>query len=330
MDIRQHFKILGSGVYFPEKELSAGDIDRRIGKPPGWTNSNIGVRRRFECTPPESIATMAHEAVTRAMDDAGVNWSDIDLILDGSTSRHRPIPCNAVHTQALFGSRAQSIPCFDVQSTCLGFVVALNVANGLMQSCGYRHVLIVCSEAPLAAVNWQTPESAAIFGDGAAAFIVKYETKDRQAYYAHESYSDAIEACTLKGGGHLLPSYAYRPKDKADFQFQMDGQAVMRAAKKYLPAMVRKILHRAEIDARQLHVVPHQGAPKSMGIIQRALKIPDDRFHDYVADYGNLVAASIPVVLHLCMKDGSIPEHSRVMLLGTSAGYSQAAMIFEV
>jgi 3-oxoacyl-[acyl-carrier-protein] synthase-3 len=169
MDFRQHFQIIGSGISFPRKEVAAEEIDRRLGNAAGWTRANIGVNRRFECLPPETIATMGREAVGRAMAAAKVAWSDIDLILDCSTSRHRPIPCNAAHVQAMFGPAAQGIPCFDIQTTCLGFIVALRVAGGLMQSGTYRHILIACSEAPLAGVDWHEPEVAPLFGDAAAA-----------------------------------------------------------------------------------------------------------------------------------------------------------------
>ena len=180
MDIRQNFKIIGSGVYFPKKEVDAEEIDARLGKAPGWTRENIGVNRRFECVPPESIATMAAEAVTRAMDAAKVEWSDIDLILDCSTSRYRPIPCNAIHVQSMCAGAAQSIPCFDIQTTCLGFIVAVHVANSLMQTGGYRHILITCSEAALAGVDWGDPESASIFGDAAVAFVLKFRESVRR------------------------------------------------------------------------------------------------------------------------------------------------------
>ena len=212
MDIEQHFQLIGSGVYFPRRELDAEEIDKRLGKSPGWTRANIGVNRRFECAAPESIATMAAEAVTKAMDAAQLRWPEIDLILDCSTSRHRPIPCNAVHVQALFGADAQGIPCFDVQSTCLGFIVALHVANGLMRSGTYRHILISCSEAPLAAVNWREAESAALFGDGAAAFILKRSERPQFGrLHARDALRPSARRASSTAAAIFIPSSITRP-----------------------------------------------------------------------------------------------------------------------
>jgi 3-oxoacyl-[acyl-carrier-protein] synthase III len=330
MDIEQHFQLIGSGVYFPQREVRAEEIDKRLGKPPGWTRTNIGVNRRFECAPPESIATMAAQAVTKAMDAAQIRWSEIDLILDCSTSRHRPIPCNAVHVQAMFGAEAQRIPCFDIQSTCLGFIVALNVANGLMQAGVYRHMLIVCSEAPLAAVNWREAESAALFGDGAVAFVLKRREKSQLGVFMQETHSNYLDACMVDGGGHLRTVFDYKHQDDASYRFHMDGKALMRAAHKFLPPMFREIVERPHVDIAQLHVVPHQGAPKALDMVRRWIEMPEDRFHCQVQDYGSIVAASIPITLHRCMESEVIGPGCPVMLLGTSAGYSQAAIVFHI
>lgn len=330
MDIEQHFQLIGSGVYFPQREVDAEEIDKRLGKPSGWTRANIGVNRRFECAAPESIATMAAEAVAKAMDAAQVRWPEIDLILDCSTSRHRPIPCNAAHVQAMFGAAAQRIPCFDIQSTCLGFIVALHVANGLMQSGTYRHILIACSEAPLTAVNWSEAESAALFGDGAAAFILKRRERPGMGVFVQETHAGYLEACIVDGGGHLRTVFDYTPHDDARYRFHMDGKALMRATHSHLPPMFRKIAARPHVDVAGLHVVPHQGAPRALEMVRRWIEMPEDRFHRHAADYGSIAAASIPITLHQCMEWGVIGRGHQVMLLGTSAGYSQAAMVFHL
>jgi 3-oxoacyl-[acyl-carrier-protein] synthase-3 len=330
MDFRQHFTIRGSGVYFPKKEVSAEEIDRRLGKAAGWTRDNIGVNRRFECQPPETVATMGCEAVARALTAAAVAWSDIDLILDCSTSRHRPIPCNAAHVQAMFGRAAQGIPCFDIQTTCVGFIVALRVASGLMQDGAYRHVLIVCSEAPLAAVDWHDSEVAPLFGDGAAAFVLQARESPCLGAFVQQTHSQYLLACRVDGGGHLHLASEYTPETDSRFRFQMDGKMLMRAVHKHLPSMFRQIAECPQVDLDRLHMVPHQGAPKALEMARRWIDFPEDRFHRNVADYGNLVAASMPALLHQCLESGAIGKGSQVMLLGTSAGYSQAAIVFEI
>src|SRR5262249_24918865 len=115
----QYFEIAGAGAHLPRVRLTAEDVDRRAGLPAGWTRAHVGVMNRHECAPPESLPGMAVAAVRAAMEDAELTWADVDLILDGSTCRYQPVPCNAAIVQSRLGDSARGIPCFDVHSTCL-------------------------------------------------------------------------------------------------------------------------------------------------------------------------------------------------------------------
>jgi 3-oxoacyl-[acyl-carrier-protein] synthase-3 len=260
-----------------------------------------------------------------------MNWNDIDLILDCSTSIHRLIPCNASHIQSRFAPDAYGIPGFDIQSTCLGFIVGMNVANALIGSGQYRNILLTCSERPLSAANWNEPESAALLGDAAAAVILKpRENSSSKIYYAHETWSEHLEVCRVNGGNPDLPPYTYTPELDSEYRFHMDGRAVFKAAYKLLPPMFNRLVVESGINRDELHLIPHQASPKANALVCRALKIREERFYGDITHHGNLVAASIPVVLHHCLQNKLIPKNSPVMLLGTSAGYSQAGLIFQL
>src|SRR5258706_438131 len=125
-----------------------GGTGARAGLRTGWTRQHTGVLVRYECAAPETLASMAKAAVTCAMRDAAVPWSEIDLIVDASNCRYQPIPSNSAYLQHTLGPDAAGIPCIDVQSTCLGFIVALHMTNALLATGAYRHILITCSEQP--------------------------------------------------------------------------------------------------------------------------------------------------------------------------------------
>ena len=326
----QHFEILATGLYLPRVVLGAEDIDRRLGVAEGWTRTHVGVLSRHECFAPETLGSMAREAAFAALGEAGLAWSDIDLIIDASTSRHQPIPCNAAHLQAHFGAEAAGIPCFDVQSTCLGFITALHVANGLFAADGYRRILIVCSEGGLAGVNWREPESAALLGDGAAAVVLGSRAPEPTYHFVHETFAEHIDVCQVRGGAHNLPPFDYGPDNDAEFRFHMDGPRVFRVARKYLPPMLERILQLSGRTFDQLHTLPHQASPRAIEVMRRMLEIPLNRFHNRVERFGNLVSASIPALLHECRHEKIIGPGDRLLLVGTSAGYSQAAMIFRM
>src|SRR5215468_2328457 len=106
LSMHQHFAVIGSGLYLPRGVVDADEIDRRTGKPSGWTRTHVGVERRHECRAPETLGSMARQAIRGALDDAKLGWRDIDLVIDASASRHQPIPCNAAHVLGEFGPEA--------------------------------------------------------------------------------------------------------------------------------------------------------------------------------------------------------------------------------
>jgi 3-oxoacyl-[acyl-carrier-protein] synthase-3 len=324
----QHFEIIGSGLNLPQHKLSATDVDARAGLPSGWTAAHTGVLERYECLAPETLATMAHRAIADAMREASIAWSEVDLILDASTCRHQPIPCNAAKIQESFGREADGIACMDVQSTCLGFIVGLQVANALLGTGAYRNIVLVCAEAALLGVDWNEPESACLMGDGAAAVVLRRADARPGYFYAHQTFAQHLGVCQIRGGGHLLPVTQYTAATDSTFRFHMDGPQLLRVAAKHLPPMTEALLRDAQLAPEDVHVVPHQAAPKALSLVRRLLRFKADRFHNRVATMGNLIAASIPAVLHQTRTEGLLPKGAPVMLLGTSAGYSQAGLIF--
>ena len=264
------------------------------------------------------------------MQDASVAWSEIDLLIDCSTSRHQPIPCNAAVVQSLFLPEANRIPCMDVHGTCLGFLLGLNVANALLATGAYRRVLLVTSEAPLAAANWDEPESSTLLGDGAAALIVGGRQPTETYFFRHETYSEHVAECEVRGGGHTLPAFAYSQDVDLHFRFHMEGPRLFKTALTRLPPLIEQLLAEANVDSENVVFVPHQASPHAVEAVRRRLKVPADRFINRARVTGNLASASIPLVLDQLRREGSLCPGQAVMFLGTSAGYAQAGMLFTI
>lgn len=336
MVTRQNFAIVGTGRYLPAVALTAEDIDLRLGVRVGWTREHVGVEIRHECRTPETMQSMAAHAISIAMDDAGIVWSDVDLLIDCSTTRIRPIPCNAAHHLASFGEHTRGIACFDIQSTCLGFLVALNTANALIGTGAYRHIILVASECAMQGINWDQPESAALLGDGAAAVVLKPAPGLGNLVMMHQTYTEHIDLCKVDGGAHNLLPFEYTAERHAEYLFDMNGPAVFRLALSKLPTMARaaisELLAIPDISTsfEELHVIPHQASPRALVSVRTLLGSSEERFHTVVRETGNMAAASLPFTLDWCLKSARMPPGTPCMLLGTSAGYAQAALIFTV
>ncbi len=324
--MQQHFRITGTGGYLPAHVITAEELDRRLGLPAGWTRTHTGVAARRQRAPEENAAEMACIAAREALNAAGRAVGDLDLIIDASTSQQQPIPCNAALVQEALGPAAAGIAAIDVHCSCLSFVAALNTANALCATSQHRCILIVSAETPLDGVNWRDPASACLMGDGAAAAIVERCTPAHACHYRFETYAEFAHVCEIAGGGTRLPSYRYTPEAHDRYRFFMDGPRLHKAASRHLPPMVRSVLAEAGATAAELQVVPHQASGPAIELLARRLALDRTRLHVTIAEHGNLVAAGIPYALHHAWPKLAAGE--RVMLIGTAAGYSQAAFIF--
>ena len=326
--MNQHFKIIGSARALPRKAISAAELDCRLGLPPGWTARHTGVLMRHHCSGPEEAEQLTRAVCTHALTDAGRSLADIDLIVDASLCIQQPIPYNAALVQEILGPAASGISCLDVHASCLGFVVALNVVNGLFASGNARRALIVCAETHSQGVNWKEPESACLMGDGTTAYVVEAVSRGNPCSFLVETFAEGAHLCEVRGGGHRLPPYLYSESMRPAFQFHMDGKAVHKLASRHLPQLLAKVLTQTGRRLDELTTIPHQASGPALDLMRRRLGLPEDRFHSSIAEHGNLVAAGIPYVLDAVRR--RLPAGSPILLLGTAAGYTQAAAVFEL
>lgn len=326
--MQQHFTILGTGSLLPGPGIDAATFERRLNLPPGWIGGHTHVKQRYECVPPETVVSMARKAIRRALDDAGLDWTSIELLIDCSTSRSQPIPGNAPVVLEQFLPEARGIPGMDVHSTCLGFLLGLNVANALIANGCYERILLVASEAPLRAASPHAPDSSTLLGDGAGAVIVGRRPPSETYAFRHETWAEHINECHVKGGGHLLPAFEYTPARDADFRFHMDGPRLFRTALRRLPPLVERLLQDQRRTVEDVFFVPHQASPHAVEAMRRRLGVAPDRFLNRAQHFGNMAAASIPVLLDQLRRESLLPAGQSVCLLGTSAGYSQAGLLF--
>jgi len=322
----QYFRIAGSARHLPDRRIHAEELDQRLGRAGGTTLARTGVAVRHEAMGADAAAIMARTVCTGALADAGSSLSQVDYLIDASLCLQQPLPCNAALVQQALGAEAAGIASFDVHASCLGFVAAMAVVNGLFASGAARRILVVCAETALRGVNWDEPESACLMGDGAAAFVFEATPPIEGFGLAIETFAEGASLCEVSGGGHRRSALDYEERHRAKYLFHMDGPSVHKFACRKLPALLQRVFAETGADLNTLEVVPHQASGPALELMAHRLNLPRDRFHVSIAEHGNLVAASIPFVLHGLRQHK--PAGTRVMLLGTAAGYSQGVCIF--
>ncbi len=315
--------ILGTGRSIPERRLESSVIDANLGTD---VVAGTGVRARFVCEA-ESQIELAAQAAIKALARAGKTPNQIDLIVSGSSVPFQPIPSTAPLVMRAIGVPDGAAAAYDVNSTCLSFVSALEAAARAIEGGSASCALVVSSEVASRALPWPSrPDVAAIFGDGAAAVVLeksKPQDKTRIAAIKLRSYPSAYEACGIGAGGTRFDFDTQRDDFIANSKFTMDGRVLFRLTAKHFGRFVDDLLSHAgwrksDVDL----VVPHQASPAALEHMIATLGFERDRVVSIVEDFGNQIAASIPFALDVAHEEGRVPPGTRALLLGTSAGVS--------
>ncbi|MDP3458697.1 MAG: 3-oxoacyl-[acyl-carrier-protein] synthase III C-terminal domain-containing protein [Hyphomonas sp.] len=328
--------VSGFGMALPGTSLASSEIDRRLGKPEGWLERACGVASRPVAGPGETQEWLGAAAARAALSDAGLVLADVDLLLFGASVGRQPIPATAPLVKRELGALDLSFPAYDVNATCLSALVALDLAGLHIAAGRARHVLVVTSEIASRALPWHdAPETAGLFGDGAAAFVVSASGIGKSAGvrfggFHMETFAEGYDACTLAAGGTGIDFHADPEAFSRSAYFRMDGKTLYRITAAALPGFLDRLLEasglrRADIDL----VVPHQASPHALTHIVRRGGFAPERVFDRVRTLGNQVAASIPTALCMARAEGLIRPGMRVLLIGTSAGVSLAGAILE-
>lgn len=331
MQTRQ-VRILSTGKYLPKNKVTAEALADRIGVSADWVEQKSGVLIRHFVAD-ETASQMGAIAARQALEDAGLSLTDIDCLVCTSGTVEQPIPCTAALIQKALGGGNSGIPAFDINSTCLSFVTGLDTLSYLVDAGRYNRVLLVATDIASVGLDWQDKESCTLFGDGAAAVIIERSapsTSGKILCSRMETYSKGSHLSEARGGGSKLHPREHSAKTCQDFVFSMDGRGVYRLAHQVFPGFLERLLTLRQLKMTDMDlVIPHQASLMAMNLIRKQLAIPEAKLMTIVHNHGNTIAASIPMALHEAIHQRCIQRGSRVLLLGTSAGFSIGGLVFE-
>lgn len=323
--MERQIKLLGTGAYLPSRRVYSVELDKRLGVRDGWTEKKSGVAVRYYADG-ETASQMGAVAIRRALNDAGLTFADIDCLICASGTAQQEIPCTASLIQEQLGEEMSGVPCLDVNSTCLSFVAALDMMSYLVHAGRYERIVLVSSEVGSVGLNWAQKESCILFGDGAAAVVIGRtpEGEASRVLASHmETYSKGAHLSEIRGGGSLVHPREYAQGREDDFAFDMDGRAIFRLTSKLIDGYVERLLAGTGRAMNTFDlVIPHQASGMAMRIMREKLGISPERFMDVIGQYGNMIAASIPLALHEAIQQKRIRRGDTVLLIGTSAGLS--------
>jgi 3-oxoacyl-[acyl-carrier-protein] synthase-3 len=307
-------KITGTGSYLPEKVVTNKDFESFLDTTDEWIYARTGIRRRHVIAEHETTSSMAEIAANNALQAAGVDASDIDLIIVGTSSPDRVFPSTACILQNKLG--AGDCAAFDVQAACSGFIYALGIAHQFIKAGGAKKALVIGAEANSRILDYSDRSTCVIFGDGAGAVVV--EASEEQGILSTHMHSD---------GKHQNLLYINNPikdqqQDGDQAHMTMHGNDVYKVAVKTLSRIVDETLEANNMTKSDVDwLIPHQANIRIISSVAKKLKMPMDRVVLTIEDQGNTSAASVPLALDLAVRDGRIKKGDTVLMEAFGGGF---------
>ncbi len=314
----------------PALETSGAALDAKLGLSAGTSFKKTGVRRRF-LSKTETAAQLAARACNDALKDAGLEWNDIDCLVATSGTMDQALPYNAalIHAELKLSSRRTTT--FDIGASCMSFLTGLDTLSYLVDCGRYRNVMLVSSDIATFGVDWSRLTDCGIFGDGAAAVVIR-RSKDTETSRILSSrsitISEGVDHCKIPAGGSRHhPRRLSSPIDPLSI-FQMEGKSAFKLIAAEMPGFVADLLKTANLNLDQIvKIVPHQASQLAINHLTKRLNVPVEKVIDIFKDYGNQVGASLPTALHLCRARQHVQRGDPMMLVGSGAGLTMGGMV---
>jgi len=310
-------RIAGTGSYLPEKVVTNKDLEKSIETSDEWIRDRTGICRRHVAAEGETCSDMALAAAYKAIEMAGIEVSDVDLIVIGTTTPDKVFPSTACILQRKLD--LHGFPAFDVQAVCSGFVYALDIANRMIVTGGATTALVIGSETLSRIVNWEDRGTAVLFGDGAGAVVL--QASDKPGIISTHIHADGAFEDLLEVPHGISSGYDEVRSGKA--YIQMQGNAVFRKAVGTLGSMAQETLDGNGIDKHDLDwLVPHQANLRIITAAAKKLDLSMDKVVVTVDEHANTSSASVPLALDTAVRDGRIQRGQLLLFEAFGAGFT--------
>ena len=323
----RYSRITGTGSYLPPHRVTNDDLVAQLAQQgietsDEWIVERTGIRARHFADRDVTSSDLALEASRRALEAAGCQAQDLDLIIVATSTPDMVFPSTACILQNKLG--ANGCPAFDVQAVCSGFVYALTVADAMIRSRGARRALVVGSEVFSRILDFNDRTTCVLFGDGAGAVVL--EASEAPGILASDLHADGSHVGIL-----CVPGNVYGGQILGDPLLKMDGQAVFKLAVGVLEKAARATLDKAGMtDADIDWLIPHQANIRIMQSAARKLKLSMDKVVVTVDQNGNTSAASIPLALDHGVRNGQVQPGQTVLLEGVGGGFAWGAVLLKM
>ena len=319
-------RIAGLGKYLPERVLTNQDLERMVDTSDTWIQERTGVRERHVAADDESASTMGIQAARQALEQAGVEPGELDLVIAATTTPDGLFPAVASLVQDGLGARRAGA--FDINAACVGFLSAISVASQFIASGAYQRILVTGSEVLSRMIDWEDRGTCVLFGDGAGAVLLESAAPgELGGIDALLLRSDGSQAGSLYADGPCTPALAGA---RAEAHIVMDGQAVFRSAVTGLANAAADAIAEAGLTIDDIALcIPHQANVRIIQAVAKSLSLPMDRVFVNLDRTGNTSSASIPLALAEAWATGRLQPGDRILFAAFGGGLSWGAAFMQ-
>lgn len=317
--------IAGTGMCVPTGTLTNQDLEKIVDTSDEWITTRTGIKTRHICQEGDTTASLSSEAAKKALDDAGISPLDLDMIIVATITPEMVFPSTACFVQDTIG--AVNAWAFDVNAACSGFVYSLSIAHQFIISGRYKNILVIGAETLSKITDYEDRNSCVLFGDGAGALVVQSKT---------EGDSGILYGCSSSDGGGWtsLNCLAYGSRNPAskelenpkDVFMNINGREIYHLAVRRIVEMVHDCMDNCNLTTEDIDMfIPHQMNARIIESVAKRLKLNSDRVFINIEKYGNTSAASIPMALDDCRRQGKLKKGDIVLLAAFGAGLTWGA-----
>jgi 3-oxoacyl-[acyl-carrier-protein] synthase III len=313
--------IVGTGSALPARRVSNAELAQTVDTTDEWIVERTGIKFRYIASPEETTATLGADAARKALEAAGIEASEIGLIILATATPDQTFPASATKVQALLG--INDCIAFDVAAVCSGFLYALTVADSMLRTGAAKKALVIGSETFSRILDWEDRTTCVLFGDGAGAVVLEAQEGER-GILATSLHADGRHNGLLyvDGGPSTTGTVG---------KVRMKGSEVFRHAVTNLASVLTETLTVAGLSVADIDwVVPHQANARILDATARKLSLNREQVIVTVDQHANTSAASVPLALDLAVRDGRIQPGQITVLEAMGGGFTWGAAVVKM
>ncbi len=318
--------ILGTGHSYPKGILTNADLEKLVDTSDEWITTRTGIKQRRKAAPGEYTSQFAVQASHEALERAGINAREIDLILCATVTPDQILPSTACLIQAQLG--ANNGAAMDIVAACSGFLYGLSVADAMIRGGQAKYVLVIGAEILTRYVDYTDRSTCVLFGDGAGAAILAPVESDRGILAAKIRSDGRYEEQLYAPGGGTKGGFTAETIARGDHFFKMKGNEVFKVAIRSMADISREVLDEAGLKTEDVKLfIPHQANQRITDAVAAKLDVDSTRVYSNIAMHGNTSSASIPIGLDECVETGRVHQGDVILMASFGGGVTWGGVV---